>query len=315
MRICLLALVKIEILDSLFSIITEQNKLSLNKPAGTDRVYYSELNEWYTTNAFRSFSLKYVVDKCIYYKSGKKEHSVNSGNFLLACKQPDVKAYFDSVVSVKSICIDIRPETVEEAYTAMTSADVDFDNFLDGYFRQPDFFEAVCPASSSVAFGTQLKELVTSIYNGEADELVNREWFLKLAENIIQYEFGNYKALSSLNSLKFETRKELLIRLKKARQYMDDQFLFINNINEVATYCNLSEFHFFRSFRQAFSVSPYQYILKKRLELAASMIKEKEMNFTAIALHCNFPDLPSFSKAFKKQFGFSPSHFIAINQL
>lgn len=219
------------------------------------------------------------------------------------------------MVPVKSICIDIRPETVEEAYTAMTSADVDFDNFLDGYFHQPNFFEAVCPASASVAFGTQLKELVTSIYNGEADELVNREWFLKLAENIIQYEFGNYKALNSITSLKVETRKELLVRLKRARQYMDEQFLFINDINEVATYCNLSEFHFFRSFRQAFAVSPYQYILRKRLELAASLIKEKEMNITAIALHCNFPDLPTFSKAFKKQLGVSPSQFISFNQL
>jgi AraC-like DNA-binding protein len=297
---------------SYFSIITEQNKLNLNKPSGTDSVYYSELNEWYTTNAFRSFSLKYVVDKCIYYKSGKKEYAVSGGNFLLACKQPDVKAYFDSAFPVKSICIDIRPQTVEEAFTAMTATDIDFDNFLDGYFRQPYFFEAVCPASSTVAFGNQLKELVAAIRIGNAQDLVNREWFLKLAENIIQYEFGNYKALNSLTSLKTETKKELLVRLKIAKQYMDEQFLFINDINEVATYCSLSEFHFFRSFRQAFAISPYQYILKKRLALAKSLILKNEMSITAIALHCNFPDLFTFSKAFKKHYNYSPSQYAKI---
>ena len=53
--------------------ITESNKNSLNKPSDTDKIYYSELKEWYTTNAFRSFSLKYVLEECIYYKKDGKE--------------------------------------------------------------------------------------------------------------------------------------------------------------------------------------------------------------------------------------------------
>lgn len=295
---------------SYFSLINEQNKLSLNKPAGTDSVYYSELNEWFTTNAFRSFSLKYVVNKCIYYKSGKKEHAVHAGNFLLACKQPDVKAYFDSAFPVKSICIDIRPETVEEAFAVMTTNHIDFDNFLDGYFRQPYFFESVCPANAAVPFSGQLKELVAAIHYGKVDALVDKEWFLKLAEKIIYHEYGNYQSLNALSSLKPDTKKELLHRLKKAKNYMDEQFLFINDIQEVAIHCSLSEFHFFRSFRQAFAVTPYQYILRKRLELAAALLRQNKMSITAIALHCNFPDLFTFSKAFKKHYHMPPSVYV-----
>ncbi|HEY6502768.1 MAG TPA: hypothetical protein VIZ28_02220, partial [Chitinophagaceae bacterium] len=104
-----------------FHTITEENKLTLNKPSDSDTVYYSELNEWFTGNAFRSFSLKYVVDRCIYYKAGNKEHAVNAGNFLLACKQPYVSAYFGSKQKVKSICIDICPATVAEAFTVLTA--------------------------------------------------------------------------------------------------------------------------------------------------------------------------------------------------
>ena len=105
-----------------FNTITEANKLTLNKPVDTDVVYYSELNEWFTANAFRNFSLKYVVDKCIHYKVGNKEHAVTQGSFLLACKQPHVKAYFDSKTIVKSICIDICPATVAEAFTVMSES-------------------------------------------------------------------------------------------------------------------------------------------------------------------------------------------------
>jgi AraC family transcriptional regulator len=296
--------------DSYFSIITEDNKLNLNKPVDTDRVYYSELNEWHTNNAFRSFSLKYVIDKCIYYKSGKKEYAVHAGDFLLACRQPDVKAYFDSQNPVKSICIDIRPETVEEAYNVMTADGIDFDNFLSGYLKQPHFFETVCPVHSNISFSTQLHELVLAIQNNRAGELVNKEWFLNLTEKIIHHEYGHYRAINNLAALKTETKKELLKRLLKAKQYIDEQYLFIKDITEVAAYCNLSEFHFFRSFRQAFGNSPYQYILKKRLQEAVIMIHENKFSITAIAHHCNFPDLPTFSKAFKRQFGYSPSRFL-----
>jgi len=71
-------------MTSYFNTINEGNKLTLNKGGDCDMVYYSELNEWFTGNAFRSFSLKYVVDKCIYYKVGNKEYEVNGGNFILA---------------------------------------------------------------------------------------------------------------------------------------------------------------------------------------------------------------------------------------
>ena len=295
-------------MGAFFQTITEENKLTLNKSADTDQVYYSELNEWFTCNAFRSFSLKYVVNQCIHYKVGNKEHSVASGNFLLACKQPHVKAYFDSRPIVKSICIDICPATVAEAFTIISAKqDHNFDNYLDRYFSYPEFFEAVYPVQSS-SFGQKLNELVGHIREGDASQLINREWFLDLTEKIIYHEYGNYLALNGLNSIKAETKKELLRRLNQGKQFIDDNFLGINEINEVAVACNLSEFHFFRSFRQAYNITPYQYILNKRLDCALKLIQKGGMSITDISFQCNFPDLFTFSKAFKRRYGVSPSH-------
>ncbi len=293
-----------------FRTITEANKFSLNKPADTDVVYYSELKEWFTSNAFRSFSLKYVIDNCIYYKAGKKEHVVDSGNLLLACRQPHVQAYFESDELVKSICIDIRPETVAEAFTVIAAGrDHNFDNYLDRYFRYPEFFEAVCPVDTATAFSNKLNDLVVAIRRGDADRQVNKEWFYDLVEKIIYHEYGNYLALNGIQSLKLETKKELLARLVKARQFMDENFLAIEEVNEVAVFCNLSEFHFFRSFRQAFGTTPYQYLLNKRLELSSGLLQKGDLPVTQVALECNFPDIYTFSKAFKRRFGISPSQF------
>src|SRR4026209_2626773 len=251
-------------MGAFFQTITEENKLTLNKSADTDQVYYSELNEWFTCNAFRSFSLKYVIDRCIWYRVNNKEHAVKQGNFLLACKQPGVNAYFDSKDIVKSICIDVCPATVAEAFTVLTAQDDhQFDNYLAGYFKTPEFFEAVCPVGGS-HFDNKLNDLAAAIQHGNV-EYLNKEWFLDLAEKIIYHEYGNYLALNGLHSVKLETRKELLRRLKTSKQFINENFLNIDSIGEIATAGNLSEFHFFRSFRQAYGITPYQYILNKRL--------------------------------------------------
>jgi len=295
-------------MTSYFNTITEQNKLILNKGGDCDAVYYSELNEWFTGNAFRSFSLKYVIDRCIHYKVGAREHIVNSGNFLLACKQPHVKAYFTSKEIVKSICIDICPDTVAEAFTVMSAKeDFEFDNYLSKYFRHPEFFESVCPVGTS-QLNRKLNTLVSMIHNGDTEQ-IDKGWFLDLAEKIIYHAYGNYLALNGIQSIKLETRKELLRRLYIGKQYMDENFLTISGIGEVALASNLSEFHFFRSFKQAFGTTTYQYILNKKLELARSMLTNHEIPITEIAATCNFPDLFTFSKAFKRHFGTSPSQF------
>jgi AraC family transcriptional regulator len=104
-----------------------------------------------------------------------------------------------------------------------------------------------------------------------------------------------------------------LYRLKIAKQYMDEEYLNIDEIIQVATFCTMSEFHFFRSFKQAFGISPYQYLLNKRLELANELIISGDMSVTAIAAHCNFPDIFTFSKAFKRQFNVAPSGLIVTS--
>ncbi|MES1221495.1 MAG: AraC family transcriptional regulator [Bacteroidota bacterium] len=295
------------VLMRLYSTITEQNKLSLNKPANSDVVYYSELNEWFTSNAFRSFSLKYVINECVHYKVGNKEYSVSSGNFMLACKQPHVKAFFDSKTVVKSICIDICPATVAEAFSIISQKeDYNFDNYQAKYFTYPEFFEAVCPAVNA-PFGKKLDALVEAVKAGNAEETINREWFLDLVEKIVYHEYGNYLALNGLNSVKVTTRKELLGRLNAGKQFMDEHFLTISGISEVSVISNLSEFHFFRSFKQAYRITPYQYLLNKRLEFANELIKNEDDSITDISLQCNFPDLFTFSKAFKRRYGISPS--------
>jgi AraC family transcriptional regulator len=73
----------------------------------------------------------------------------------------------------------------------------------------------------------------------------------------------------------------------------------------------LSEFHFIRLFKQSFSISPYQYIIQCRLAHAQTLLAN-HVSIANTAFDTGFADVFSFSKAFKKAFGMSPSGFVKM---
>jgi len=296
---------------SYLHLINEQNKLSLNKPADADRVYYSELMEWFTNNAFRSFSIKYVMEGAISYRCGNKEYNVQKDQFLLTSKQPFVKAYFDSRQPVKSACIDICPSSIDAAFTVLNAKeDHDLDNYMAGYFEHPHFFEKIYNTGNS-QLSLQLKQLAAALQYGSLhEELINEEWFLMLTEHIVMQEKQNCDALKNILSRKPSTRKEIYERLLSGKEFINAHYLQNPEIATIAKHCNLSVYHFFRSFKQAFGVSPYQYMLDLRLKFALGLLKKGEYSVTEVASCCSFPDVFTFSKAFKRQFGLSPNYYM-----
>jgi AraC-like DNA-binding protein len=286
-----------------FERINESNKTSLNKPLNSDVIYYSELNEWYINNAFRSFSIKFVIDNCIYYKVDRIEYAVTSNTYLTACKYPDVKAY--NKLPIKSICIDICPQTVAEAYAILTTGNEDFDTYLSGYFKSPEFYESLHSVYNT-SIGEKLLEL-HELIRTEENIQVNKEWFLDLAERMIFQEYSNYLSLKEISCVRPSTKKEILQRLQRAKEYIDANFLQIAEIKEVAEHCSMSEYHFFRRFKEVYSKTPYQYITEHKMQLAKQLLLEKNHTVSDVAILCSFPDVFTFSKAFKKFYGIPPS--------
>jgi AraC family transcriptional regulator len=288
---------------AMFERINESNKFSLNKPSDSDKIYYSELQEWHTTNAFRSFSLKFVLEECIYYKKDNKEYAVKANTYLTACKYNNVTAY--NKEPIRSICIDICPKTVAETFTVLTSRDEDLDANLNSYFKQPEFLETIRPAQGT-AVGEKLLQLAYMIQSHSSINL-DKEWFLDLSERIIYQEYGNYMALKDLGLTKTSTKKEVLQRLQQAKEYIDINFLQIKEIKEIADHCAMSEYHFFRRFKEVYKRTPYQYITEQKMHFARYLLLGRKQSISEIAFCCSYPDVFTFSKAFKKFYGISPS--------
>lgn len=109
-------------------------------------------------------------------------------------------------------------------------------------------------------------------------------------------------------ALKSSTKKELKKRLEIAKTIMDETpYPKKLQISSIAKSCMMSEFYFFRCFKALFNITPNQYIIQNRLNKAQELILKKDKTITEIAIECGYPDLFSFSKAYKKHFGVSPA--------
>lgn len=271
---------------------------------GCSRIYYSELNQYQSDNAFRNFSIKLPVEGVVHYRTCNQSFDLDPDHFLLISKQPG-KVFFDSGTVVKSICIDINEQAFAEAFTVLSACkDISLDNLQAGYFSNPDFFEYAYPVKND-SLGMALSSIGRRLKNNEMNE-VGDEIFFDLAEKIIFHQNSYYRSLNGLVSCKASTKKEILRRLLMGKYFIDEYFLQNPDIAMIAGYANLSQFHFFRSFKLAFGISPYRYMFEKRLAHSMLLLKNF-MQVQDVADACGFPDIFTFSKAFKKKYGYPPS--------
>lgn len=92
-------------------------------------------------------------------------------------------------------------------------------------------------------------------------------------------------------------------------QIMEANFCYNLGLEDFAKLSHRSLSTFKRDFRKYYNQSPGKWLLQKRLDYAAVLLKNPALNVSQAALDCGFEDLSHFSRAFKEKFGVSPANF------
>lgn len=129
-------------------------------------------------------------------------------------------------------------------------------------------------------------------------------WKLKIKNDITMKE-----RIDKISSKKEKVRIDLYRKLDVAVKYIESNLCSKIHIKSVARHCGMSEYHFSRTFKEAFGISPYLFIVDKRLEKASSMLIDKQQSISEIASECGFNDLSHFSRYFKKKYNILPSKY------
>jgi AraC family transcriptional regulator, exoenzyme S synthesis regulatory protein ExsA len=93
---------------------------------------------------------------------------------------------------------------------------------------------------------------------------------------------------------------------------MEANFRHNLSIEQFAQLCHRSISTFKRDFREQYHTSPGKWLLDRRLECAASLLRTTDMSVTETMLECGFEDLSHFSRTFKERFGEPPSTYRTV---
>jgi len=97
--------------------------------------------------------------------------------------------------------------------------------------------------------------------------------------------------------------------LNRVREYIDTHLGEKLELGELANVAGLNLFHFARAFRQSTGDSPYQYVLRQRIERAKQYLRDSQSTVLEASARTGFVDQSHFSKAFRRVVGLSPSEF------
>jgi AraC family transcriptional regulator len=78
---------------------------------------------------------------------------------------------------------------------------------------------------------------------------------------------------------------------------------------KLAELARVSLHHFCRAFKQSFGIPAYQYQVQRRMELAKLLLADHAVSITDVALSLGYAQTSSFSSAFRKATGLTPTAF------
>ena len=98
----------------------------------------------------------------------------------------------------------------------------------------------------------------------------------------------------------------LLRRLLRAKDRMDAASHEAWPVRRLAEVSGVSEAHFARAFKRAFGIPPHRYLLTRRIEQAATLLRDTALSITDIAFATGWESLGTFGRTFRDVTGKSP---------
>src|ERR687895_1224496 len=99
--------------------------------------------------------------------------------------------------------------------------------------------------------------------------------------------------------------------LLRAKDLADARYFEPLDVDDMARAAGLSRAHFSREFRRAFGESPHAYLLTRRLERAAALLRTTDRSVADICLSVGLQSVGSFTTSFTRTFGVSPTAYRA----
>jgi AraC-like DNA-binding protein len=99
--------------------------------------------------------------------------------------------------------------------------------------------------------------------------------------------------------------------LLRAKDLADARYFEPLGVDDLAHAAGLSRAHFSREFRTAFGESPHSYLLTRRMERAAALLRTTDRSVAEVCLSVGLQSIGSFTTSFKRTYGVTPTAYRA----
>jgi AraC-like DNA-binding protein len=101
--------------------------------------------------------------------------------------------------------------------------------------------------------------------------------------------------------------------LLRAKDLADARYFEPLGVDDLAHAAGLSRAHFSREFRSAFGESPHSYVLTRRMERAAALLRGTDRTVADICFSVGLQSVGSFTTSFKRTYGVTPTAYRAAS--
>jgi AraC family transcriptional regulator len=292
--------------------ILQNNLLLYHHWERGNKYIFSSVNDFHRSEVFQSngTGLKYVLKGEEQYRLHRKTHSVKKGSCLVVNEGRLFDIHVNkSPESSEGICISLDNSLLNDVWNNSVHSD---EKLADNGSHIPSgefqFCETVFDAGDELS--RHLNFLGDFMHRQTGAILFPpEEIFYGLAGHLLISQSFVRKQALRIRAIRYSTRMELYKRISFARRKIDDEPSLNTSIAQLAAEASMSEFHFYRTFKQSVGMPPNQYRLKVRMEKATAMLRYSSIHIDEVAVVTGFADVQSFGKAFKKFFGISPGRW------
>ncbi len=111
-----------------------------------------------------------------------------------------------------------------------------------------------------------------------------------------------------------QARKKHSRRFQNALDYIDQHYTENVSLDDVASYCGFSKYHFSRLFKEYTNYNFYDYLVFRRIRSAEILLSDPSLSITEAGFQSGFSSISTFNRSFKKVKGMTPGEYRLLYQ-
>ncbi|SDQ91947.1 helix-turn-helix domain-containing protein [Flagellimonas zhangzhouensis] len=274
-------------------------------------VFYIKTNQLVSEEHKSRISIRGVLNGYQHYYVDNRDLLLSKHKFVVFENEQAFSTKIESPYPTEAVIVSYGQEDLHAIINSFSSS---FDDMLDGIPSTASIWDIKLFDSTydmSKEMSIAMHDLAEAIQMNVKDELFYEEMRFTIMEKALRHLLTTEKKLLQLSIKKESTKIEHYRRLLRSKDYILSHLDQKLSLEEISTEASMSPYHYIRSFKGAFKLTPMQFVVQERLSLAKDLIQHTNLPISQILIEAGYDNPSSFSRAFKKKYGITPLSYRA----